>query len=312
MRTVRGVIAVLATTALLVGCGGGSSAVPSTDPVPEGKCQPTEEDPTLGLAAINRDYRVAVWDTPGSGTPRVLEQLGDDPYSESYGGDMTVVESVAVSPLTCAVFVGACCEPVSGITYHDGNGDGEWETLTGHLPAISPDGELLSLVAYEQLVISAVAEPGTAMVTIELPSADTATMYRSQWINGDEIAVSGFTSEGAFVWIARMSDGTLREGFRITPDVRWESDKMWRVGLIGVDESANLVTQTLGSGSAAVIEYRYPDSFEVHKTDDAPQGSVSYVMRGRRSSMVSENGALTVWFGNGDPQVVDGAYVWAG
>ena len=302
----------VAAACILASCGGGSSATVSTDPVPQGKCRPTADNPTLGLAAINRDYRVVVWDDPASPTPRVLEQLGDDPYSESYGGDMTVVESVAVSPLTCAVFVGACCEPVSGITYHDGNGDGEWETLTGHLPAISPDGELLSLVGYEELVVSSVRTPDKAIATFDLPSASTATMYRSQWINGDEIAVSGFTAEGAFVWVARISDGTLREGFRITPDVGWQSDRMWKVGLIGVDESSNVVTQTLGAGPNAVIEYRYPESFEVHKTDDAPEGSMSYVMRGGRSSMVSENGALTVWFGNGDPRVVDGVYVWAG
>ena len=295
---------------VLVACGN-RNATPASESVPAGKCAPSDDYPTLGMGAINADFRVVVWDKPGSATSRVLEQLGDDPFSESYGGDFTIVESVAVSPLTCDVFVGACCEPVSGITYYDKQGDGEWEMLTGHLPAISPDGELLSLVTYEQLVVSSVANPEKAIATFDLPKADVATMYRSQWINGDEVAVSGFTKDGSFVWVARVSEGTVREAFRITPDITSDSDQLWRVGLIGVDESGNIVTGTVSS-NVLVIEHRYPDSFEVHKSDNAPEGMSTYVMKGARSAMVSRNGGLTVWYGNGDPQTVEGQFVWAG
>lgn len=312
-------LAVVSLAVLLAACGGSNGSTPtsmapstSADEQPVGRCSPTAENPTLGLAAINQKYRVVVWDQPESAIPRELEQIGDDPFADSYGGDLTVVESVAVSPATCDVFVGACCEPVSGITYFDREKDGEWEILTGHLPAISPDGLLLSLVSYEQLVISSVENPQEPVSTFDLPKSDVATMYRSHWINGDEVAVSGFTKDGAFVWIARMSDGTVREAFTITPDVTWNSDGLWRVGLIGVDESANIVTGTVSATDSNVIQYRYPDSFEVHKSDDAPEGAMSYVMRGARSAMVSKNGALTVWFGNGDPVAVDGAYAWAG
>lgn len=309
----RRAAAIAVTAVLLVACGdNGATSSPSDETVPAGKCAPTADNPTLGLAAINQKYRVVVWDQPGSATPRELEQIGDDPFAESYGGDLTVVESVAVSPLTCDVFVGACCEPVSGITYFDKENDGEWEMLTGHLPAVSPDGELLSLVSYEQLVISSVADPEKSIVTFDLPKADAATMYRSQWINGDEVAVSGFTKDGAFVWVARMSEGTVREAFRITGDVTWQSENLWRVGLIGVDESGNVVTGNVSSSNTDVVELRYPDSFEVHKSDNAPDGVMTYVMRGARSAMVSKNGALTVWFGTGDPVAVDGAYAWAG
>lgn len=297
----------------LTACGNNDAASTSSDEtVPAGKCSPTADNPTLGLAAINDKYRIVVWDQPGTQNPRELEQIGDDPFAESYGGDFTVVESVAISQSTCDVFVGACCEPVSGITYFDKEKDGEWEILTGHLPAISPDGELLSLVSYEQLVISSVADPEKAIVTFDLPKADVATMYRSQWINGDEVAVSGFTKDGSFVWVARMSEGTVREAFTITSNITWDSDHLWRVGLIGVDESDNIITGTVNATNTNVVEYRYPESFEVHTSSDAPEGMSTYVVRGKRSAMVSKNGALTVWFGNGDPRTVDGAYVWAG
>jgi hypothetical protein len=43
-----------------------------------------------------------------------------------------------------------------------------------------------------------------------------------------------------------------------------------------------------------------------------PASVRSYVMKGKRSVMVSDNGALTTWFGNGDPIAIDGKYVWAG
>lgn len=296
---------------MLAACSDGNAA-PSPESVPAGKCAPSADNPTLGMAAINSDYRVVVWNQPGSTAPRELEQLGDDPFAESYGGDYTVVESVAVSTSTCDVFVGACCEPVSGITYHDKQGDGEWEMLTGHLPAISPDGELLSLVTNEQLVVSSVADPETAIATFDLPNADIATMYRSRWINGDEVAVSGFTKDGSFVWVARVSEGTLREAFRITPDITSGSDHLWRVGLIGVDESGNIVTGSVSSSNALVVEHRYPDSFEVHRSDNAPEGMSTYVISGARSAMTDKNGVLTVWFGNGDPVAVDGSFVWAG
>lgn len=309
----RRILVGLVALVFVASCGAGnSSSTPTTEATPIGKCSPTDENPTLGLAAINQKYRVVVWDTPGSNTPRELEQIGDDPFAESYGSDYTVVESVAISPLTCALFIGACCEPVSGITYYDKGNDGEWDMLTGHLPAISPDGELLSLVAYEELVVSSVADPEKAIATFNLPKADQATMYRAHWINGDEVAISGFTSTGAYVWIARMSEGTVQEAFQITPDVTWDSENLWRVGLIGIDESGNIVTSNASSSTSHVIEYRYPESFEVFKSDNVPELVMSYVMKGARSAMVSTNGALTVWYGTGDPVKLDGAYAWAG
>jgi hypothetical protein len=306
-RSVAGVLAVVALTA----CGSESSSTSEEIDAPVGKCSPTADNPTLGMAAINRDYRVVVWNNPSSKSPITLEQIGDDPFSENTGADLTVVETVAVSPTTCEVFIGACCEPVSGITFFDKEGDGAWETLMGRLPDISPDGELLARVAYEELLISSVANPEETKMTIDLPKADVATFHRAQWINSDDVALSGFTNDGAYLWIVSMSTRSVREQVLISDKIDGAAHGTSLVGLIGVDESGNVVTQNIGPEQQTVIEYRYPESFAVSSTDSLSGFVRSYVMRGKRSVMVSDNGAFTTWFGNGDPQTVEGQFVWA-
>ena len=84
------------------------------------------------------------------------------------------------------------------------------------------------------------------------------------------------------------------------------------VGLIGVDESGNVVTQNIAAEQQTSVEYRYPDSLAVSSTDTLSGFVRSYVMRGKRSVMVSDNGALTTWFGNGEPLSLLGNYMWAG
>ena len=309
----RALLVTVSSLFVLASCGASSSSSDSTTTdIPQGKCAPTEQNPTVGMAAITEEYKVVVWDSPESSTPRQLEQIGDDPFSSNTGSDLTVVETVAVSTKTCEVFVGACCEPVSGITFFDKDKDGEWETLMGHLPVISPDGELLARVAYEELLISSVANPEETTVTINLPKADVATIYRAQWINGDEVALSGFTKNGAYLWIANRSTKSLREEVQISGTIDGAAHGTSLVGLIGVDESANVVTQNIATEQQTVVEYRYPDSLAVSSTDSMSGFVRSYVMKGKRSVMVSDNGALTTWFGNGDPIAIDGKYVWAG
>lgn len=307
----RALLVTVSSLFVLASCGASSSSSDSTTTdIPQGKCAPTEQNPTVGMAAITEEFKVVVWDSPGSFTPRQLEQIGDDPFSSSTGSDLTVVETVAVSTKTCEIFVGACCEPVSGITFFDKEKDGEWETLMGHLPVISPDGELLARVAYEELLISSVANPEETTVTINLPKADEATIYRAQWINNDEVALSGFRIDGAYLWIASRSTKSIRAGVQISGDLASQGASL--VGLIGVDESDNVVTQRPESERRTIVEYRYPDSLVVRSTETLSGVVRSYVMRGKRSVMVSDNGALTTWFGNGDPIAVDGKYVWAG
>lgn len=309
MRRITTVVAI--ALVVLTSCGGNSTSsdTPSSD-IPQGKCAPTEKNPTLGLAAIDSKHHVHVWDSSTSSS-RDLGIVGDDPFATSTGNDLTVAESVAVSPKDCAVFIGACCEPVSGITYFDKQGDGDWETLVGHLPIISPDGELLARVAYEELFISPVSEPDKTNITIGLPKADVATIYRAQWINGDEVALSGFTKTSAMLWVARISEGTLREAAIVSTSVNWNSENLWRVGLIGVDETGNVITQNVNQGKG-IVEFRYPESFEIFSTDNLAPNVLTYSITQSRSAMVTGAGVLTTWFGNGDPQTLDGQYVWAG
>ena len=308
----RRLFATIAAAVVITACGGGPSSSDTIDVnVPQGKCAPSEKNPTLGLAAIDSEYHVHVWDSPSSSTSRDLGIVGDDPFATSTGNDLTVAESVAVSIKDCSVFVGACCEPVSGITFYDKENDGEWETVMGHLPTISPDGELLARVAYEELLISSVNAPEETSTTIGLPKADTATIYRAQWINGDEVALSGFTKTAAMLWVARVSEGTLREVATISSSVNWNSENLWRVGLIGIDESGNVITQNVNQGKG-IVEFRYPESFEIFSTDSLKENLLTYSIHQSRSAMVTGAGVLTSWFGNGDPRALDGKFAWAG
>ena len=277
-----------------------------------GRCAPSAENPTLGLSAITDEYRVRVWDDPTSTDARDLEQIADNPSSNNSEYDLTVVESVAVSAKDCTIFVGACCEPVSGITFYEGENKGEWLQLIGHLPTVSPDGEQLALVGYEELTISSVANPDKVLTTIALPKADVATIYRAQWINNDDVALSGFTNDGAYLWIASRSTKSLREGVQISDTVDDAAHGLSLVGLIGVDENNNIVTQDIAAEQQTVVEYRYPDSLAISSSDTLSGFVRSYVMRGERSVMVSDNGALTTWFGNGNPMSLAGKYNWAG
>jgi len=277
-----------------------------------GRCAPSAENPTLGLSAITDEYRVRVWDDPTSTDARDLEQIADNPSSNNSEYDLTVVESVAVSAKDCTIFVGACCEPVSGITFYEGENKGEWLQLIGHLPTVSPDGEQLALVGYEELTISSVANPDKVLTTIALPKADVATIYRAQWINKDDVALSGFTNDGAYLWIASRSIKSLREGVQISDTIDDAAHGMSLVGLIGVDENNNIVTQDIAAEQQTVVEYRYPDSLAISSSDTLSGFVRSYVMRGERSVMVSDNGALTTWFGNGNPMSLAGKYNWAG
>lgn len=296
----------------IASCSNGNDVAAEKKVENAGRCAPSEENPTLGLAAITDKYRVRVWDDATTTESRDLEQIADDPYANSTGYDLTVVESVALSTKNCKIFVGACCEPVSGITFYEGDNKGEWLQLTGHLPAISPDGERLALVGYEELTIASVDSPDKVSTTIGLPKADVATMYQSAWLNGDQVAVSGFTSKGAFVWIATISEGTLRPAQLITADVNWQSENLWRVGLVGVDERNYLVTRVIGTEGNDILQFRDPESFETLSTSNISDTTVTYAINGNRRATVDRKGALSVWWGTGSPLQIGDNYNWAG
>jgi hypothetical protein len=303
---------ILCALVWLPSCSNGNDATVEKKVVINGQCVPSEKNPTLGLAAITDKYRVRVWDDASTTESRDLEQIADDPYANNTGYDLTVVESVVVSPKNCQIFVGACCEPVSGITFYEGENKGEWLQLTGHLPAISPNGGLLALVGYEELTVSSVDTPDKVSATIGLPKADVATMYQTAWLNDDQVAVSGFTSKGAFVWIATISERTIRPAQLITADVNWQSENLWRVGLVGVDENKNLVTRVIGTDGNDILQFWDAESFETRSTSNISDTTVTYIINGSRRTSVDKEGVLNVWWGTGSPLPVGDDYSWAG
>jgi hypothetical protein len=293
-------------------CSNSNDVAAEKKAVNTGQCVPSEENPTLGLAAITDKYRVRVWDDALATEARELEQIADDPYSNNTGYDLTVVESAALSTRDCKIFVGACCEPVSGITFYEGKNKGEWLQLTGHLPAISPDGERLALVGYEELTVSSVDAPDKILTTIGLPKSDVATMYQTAWLNDDQVAVSGFTSQGALLWIATISKGTLRPAQLITDEMNWGHENLWRVGLVGVDENKNIVTRVIGTDGNDILQFRDAESFETRSTSNISDTLSTYTINGARRVTVDQEGVLSVWWGTRSPLPIGDDYSWAG
>ena len=306
--------ALFVATMLLAACSSSTTAPSTTTtepPLPTGRCSSTTANPTLGLAAITDQFLVEAWTDPDSTEPVRFARIGDDPFDAGMEGDMTVVETVAVSIENCKVFVGACCEPVSGITYHGGETTGQWEMVMGRLPAISPEGDRLALVAYEQLVVSSVDAPDEAEAVIPIPTPETVNFLDARWITVDQVALFGASADGVKLWIVTISDGTLSDPLTVTNEVNWTSPELSQVGFVGVDDNGNLAVRRPGN-NGSVVEYRYPDSFELRTSTSLGTQVLSYRIDLNRSAMVTANGALSVWVGNDDPRQVGGGYVWAG
>lgn len=299
----------------IASCSSGQSISSSTttEPLlPQGKCSATAENPTLGLAGITDAFLVRAWLDPSSSDYTEFARIGDDPFAPlpTQGGDLAVVESTAVSIETCAVFVGTCCEPVSGITYYGGETTGQWEILMGRLPTISPDGKRLAVVAYEQLVITSVTAPEESEAVISIPTAETVNFFGSHWLNIEQVALLGATPDGVYIWVATVLDNALAEPVLITNSVNWISENIGEVELVGVDESGNIAVRVPRINSQ-VVEYRYPDSFLLRSSTPLDVNVLSYQIKLDRSAMVTSNGVLSVWFGNSNPAQVDTGFVWA-
>ena len=302
-------------TLLLASCSSSQSTpTTTTEPaLPQGKCSSTATNPTLGLAAITDVFLVRAWINPSSSNYTEFARIGDDPFATppTQGGDLAVVETATVSIATCAVFVGTCCEPLSGITYYGGETTGEWQMLMGRLPAISPDGERLSLVAYEQLVIAPVRTPEETEAVISIPTGETVNFLGAHWLNMEQVALLGATADGVYMWVATVVDNTVSEPVLITNSVNWLSDNLNEVEFVGVDENGNIAVRVPRT-TTHVIEYRYPDSFEVRSSTPLGTPVSSYRISMDRTAMVTRTGVLSVWSGNNNPAQIGAGYVWAG
>lgn len=305
----------LAALVVLAGCAGRSpDTAPSTTtepPLPVGRCSPTPANPTLGLAAITDRFLVRAFIDPDSGDHVEFDRIGDDPFAEEIEGDPIVVETAVVSIENCAVFIGSCCEPVSGITFHGGETTGEWGILMGRLPAISPDGSRLALVAYDQLVVSPVVEPDRTEAVVTIPSTEMVNFLGSQWINIDQVLLLGADAEGVHVWTVTVGDATIGPRTTLTTEVNWLSETVGSVGLAGVDDNGNVAIRLPGA-NGPIVQYRYPDSFEIRSTTTLASNVASYRIDLDRSALVTDTGALSVWLGDSDPEQIGAGYLWAG
>lgn len=320
--TARRVGVVACATVALAACGGGGDSSDTTSPVdgpttttvPARPCEPTPDAPWRGMAAITEKYRVRVWDKLTTEHTE-FEQIGDDPNAEQVMGDYNVVETVAVDPGTCRVFVGTCCEPVSGITYYDVNKPvEEWGILYGHYPTISPDGTRVAYSGYEEVTVASLDDPQTAIATIKQPGAEDATIYDMIWTDDDNLVLLGFSEEGAYLWKITVGTATMADPVQITPYVTRASGDIWSVGLVGVDRG-HLLVRVPGDDGARV-QLRSLNSFDLEGDEPFDATQRSYRISSGRVMSVSQKGRLMAFpVGAEDALFIGGdqdLYVWAG
>lgn len=294
------------------GCTNTESAPVTTTTVPpRGQCVATPSHPAVGLAAITDAFLVRAWTTPGSSDYTELPRLGDDPLVPNQRGNLAVVETATVSVATCAVFVGTCCEPVSGITYYGGELTGEWLMLMGRLPTVSPDGEKLAVVALEQLIITSVRNPEETEAVVFIPSGETTNFLDAHWLNQEEVGLFGANADGVFLWVVDVANATVGEPILITNDINWLSENLGAVSFAGVDDEENIAIRLPGP-SGDVIQYRSGLIFDVTTSAPLRTNVFTYRIDRERSAMVTDAGVLSVWVGIDNPTQIGAGYIWAG
>lgn len=312
-RRVAIVVGVLTLTA----CGSSNSepttttAAPTTSTTPRPpSCVATAENPSLGMAAITDAYRVRLWDRPGFDGYRDLPQIGDDPMSTETGGDLTVVETVAVVPQTCAIFAGACCEPVAGVTYYGGETTGEWKMIFGRLPTVSPDGRHVAVVGWEALSVHETDSPETEVASFKIPVGDSTVMIDSMWIDNDRIVLMGYTKVGTYIWLATMSNGDIRPAVLVSTKVNSESPDITAVHLGGTDDKGNIVVlRPVKNGQQLLM--LAPEMMDATSTRAFPRPLIAYFDNGTRTVEVDSDGGLIVTGEDGSAMKFGRGFLWA-
>lgn len=306
---------ILAGLLVLSACGGESSSnASSSSSLPQAvtSCVDTPEQPALGTVALTTKNRIRLWNQAGPEGWIELPQLGDDPNNKPTQGDPSFVETAAVVPQTCRVFVGACCEPAGGITYWDKDGDDSWEHLFGHLPSISPDGNLLALVAYEELVVVSTQDPETVISTIKLNSADKETVFDSYWLDGDRVVLLAAAKEGVYLRVISVKEGTLSPGVLVTNEVTISKGEVSRVALIGIEEKNKRFAIRIPSPTGMTLQSRNSDTFEIESSMDSVDTLLPMGGRGGRAvSLTPSTGEIGIWrSGRPGGASLGKGYVW--
>ena len=304
--------ALLAAALFLVGCGTSSQSADTT--VPSLACSPTSDAPWKGMAAVTEDYRVHVW-TSDDRAFAELPMVGDDPRDASGEGDMNVVETAAVDPSSCEPIVGTCCEPVSGVSFHDIDKiREEWGMVMGHYPTISPDGARIAFSGYDSVAVGPLGDIASPAVTIPQPPADEASIYDMTWLNDDELVLYGVAPDGAHLWKADVTKGTLGERVLLTKDVSWTMGDAWSIGLAGIDDGMLVVR--VSRADRTELRRLSTQDFSVESREESDTPLRSYRISGGRESRVTADGALQVRAPGSDEWTTLGSasdkYVWAG
>ena len=282
-----------------------TSSPAETTPV-AASCAPSVESPFNGISAVTDDGDVRVWVRPGPDGWIEFPDLGDDPDAPPTEGDGSYVESVAVVPSTCGVFVALCCEPVIGLTKWFETPDAAPVDLYGRLPAVSPDGTRVALVGLDTVAVRSVEDPAGAGTDIGLPGAGSGLVLDMMWIDGDRLALIMNVSGEVRLHVAVASEGTLRPGVPLA------------AGSTGV----SAVLRGVIEGNVVVSE-RTEETFIVESFDAASFGSTGTVPGDPDAPFVRRVGARTVTIardgslgahadGQIDPTPLGDGYWWAG
>lgn len=302
--------------ALLSACGAQASTIeqPRTTiaVVASRSCGASPDTSLSGVAAVTDGGVVRVWSTEGLGEFFELPVVGDDPKSPPTEGDGTYVESVAVVPGTCAVFVGLCCEPASGLTKWFATPETEPVSLFGRLPAVSPDGARIALVGYGQLLVTSVDTPDEEGLTIALPASDGFTVVDMVWLDSDRLVLLVEGERGTQLQTVVVSEGAFRQRVLVDAKSDWSTTGVTGVALIGISRGDLLLGSI--SGGVNVIDRRDAATLESVGREKPFYTTYRWIRRVKSHTVfISSEGFLSAMKdGDEDPTPIGTKYFWAG
>ena len=300
--------AALAVLFLVPACGGANANGKTSAPTvaSAGSCAPGASAPFNGLAAVTTGGDVHVWTRPGADGYVEFAGLGDDPDSPPTEGDGSFVETAAVVPSTCAVFVALCCEPVSGLTKWFPSPDAEPVDIFGRLPAVSPDGSRVAFAGYDRIAVASVDDPTATDIEISLPVDGLAAVLDMVWLDGDRLALLVNTDGSVRLHQVVVSEGTLHPGKPLATG----ADGIGAL-LHGVSDGKLLVNER--TETEHIVESFDAASLESLGTRTGDAAGAFTRRNGSRTVMISGNGALAAWNdGDDDPTMLGSGYWWAG
>jgi hypothetical protein len=286
-------------------------------------CARTINEPLRGLVALTSDYLVRNWQSNVAEEFIDMPRVGDDPNAPPTEGDFNVAESAVQDPRSCNVLTGTCCEPAIGITYFGSETDGSPKYAMGRLPALSPSGDSVALLAYEAINISTPGNPDEIVSSIAFPDATILMVKEIRWVNDESLAVLAVGEKGSFLYLVSVKDSKVGTPELLTTDTSSSKGSFIDVGLAGLSDDGNLWTRRAdpSSETESLLELRdATDLSRVMRTASLPDRPLSYTIRNGVVVWLHADGSLQVtapqvsatpggseWFS----VTLPGPYVWA-